>query len=87
MLVCEKVLNRLLNNTHSIASNGRAITNGKLIGMWKESSFFGCRNMLKFVRGREGSKPTKRCKVCDNPPWIQNQTSTRNSFSNYITLI
>lgn len=51
MLVCEKCLNLLQKNTHGIASNGRAIMIGKLVGMWKESSFFGCRNMLIFVGG------------------------------------
>ena len=73
MLVCEKCLNLLLNNTHRIASNGRAIMNGKLVG--KESSFFGCRDMLKFVGRRGLGKPLKRCRVRDKPPGIQNQTS------------
>jgi hypothetical protein len=83
VLVCEKRLNLLLNNTHSIASNGRDIMSGKLVGMWKESSLFSCRNMLKFVGEGGLGKPTKRRRVGDNLPGIQNQTSAGNSFSNY----
>jgi len=85
-VVCEKCLNILLNNTQRIASNVRTIMNGKLVGMWKESSFFGSRNMLKCVGGGGLGKHTKRCRVRDKPPGIQNQTSAGNSFSNNITL-
>jgi hypothetical protein len=70
VLVCEKCLNFEANSTQRIASNVRAIMNGKLVGIWKELSFFGSRNMLKFVGGGLG-KHTMRCRVCDNPPEIQ----------------
>jgi len=49
VLVCEKYLDLLLNNTHRRASNGRAIMNGKLVG--KELSFFGCSKVLKLWGG------------------------------------